>query len=367
MVFQDHYAILSLRVGASAKEIARARKRLASRLHPDTFPNDPEGQAWANECLKQINEAYAVLSDPTKRSEYDRTYAERKTAHERSHQEQRQQHREREQYREPRVPCPTCGRQGRIPCPVCEGYGDRDCPGCQGQRSIVCPLCLGVGTLTEAKYREHVAEEQRAREQARAQAARQEAEVAARRRTEQDRDTRRQVAMAGAGVLLLLLVARSCAADSRPPVASSTRQASAVVQPTPYRPPVQPTPRPPQPSARISRPPLRSIHSQVPTQVTFRNETRTPVRVLWIDYQGREVPYRQLYPGESYVQPTFATHPWRVRETASGKVLRTVVAGVAPMTVVIPSSVPQRPSRVVPKIPPPPPLEPPPGIPGPPP
>jgi von Hippel-Lindau disease tumor suppressor protein len=34
--------------------------------------------------------------------------------------------------------------------------------------------------------------------------------------------------------------------------------------------------------------------------------------VYWLDYSGQRVLYSTLVPGQSYVQPTFITHPWLV-------------------------------------------------------
>ncbi|MCS7058572.1 MAG: J domain-containing protein [Meiothermus sp.] len=64
----DYYAILGVARDASPEEIKRAYRRLALRYHPDKNPGDKE----AEEKFKQINEAYAVLSDPGKRAQYDR-------------------------------------------------------------------------------------------------------------------------------------------------------------------------------------------------------------------------------------------------------------------------------------------------------
>jgi molecular chaperone DnaJ len=64
----DYYDILGVSRSASQEEIKRAYRNLAKQLHPDRNPDDVS----ANERLKQVNEAYDVLGDPEKRSNYDR-------------------------------------------------------------------------------------------------------------------------------------------------------------------------------------------------------------------------------------------------------------------------------------------------------
>lgn len=64
---RDYYDILGVSKGASDEEIKTAYRRLAKKYHPDLNPNDPT----AGEKLKEVNEAYSVLSDKQKRSNYD--------------------------------------------------------------------------------------------------------------------------------------------------------------------------------------------------------------------------------------------------------------------------------------------------------
>ncbi|MEJ2287560.1 MAG: molecular chaperone DnaJ, partial [Deinococcales bacterium] len=64
----DYYELLGLDRDADAAQVKAAYRRLALKYHPDRNPGDHE----AEETFKNINEAYAVLSDPEKRSRYDR-------------------------------------------------------------------------------------------------------------------------------------------------------------------------------------------------------------------------------------------------------------------------------------------------------
>jgi curved DNA-binding protein len=66
--FKDYYQVLGIARDASEKDVRRAFRSLAAKHHPDRNRDDP----GAEERFKEINEAYTVLSDPEKRSVYDR-------------------------------------------------------------------------------------------------------------------------------------------------------------------------------------------------------------------------------------------------------------------------------------------------------
>ena len=65
---RDYYEVLGLQKGASEAEIKSAFRKMAMKYHPDRNPDDKE----AEEKFKEVNEAYSILSDPDKKSKYDK-------------------------------------------------------------------------------------------------------------------------------------------------------------------------------------------------------------------------------------------------------------------------------------------------------
>src|SRR6202140_1944615 len=64
---RDYYEVLGVNRTASAEELKRAYRKLALQFHPDRNPNEPRAESRS----KEINEAYDVLSDQSKRQRYD--------------------------------------------------------------------------------------------------------------------------------------------------------------------------------------------------------------------------------------------------------------------------------------------------------
>lgn len=64
---RNYYEILGVPRNASSDEIKRAFRRLARRYHPDVNPGDKV----AEEKFKDLNEAYEILSDDSRRAQYD--------------------------------------------------------------------------------------------------------------------------------------------------------------------------------------------------------------------------------------------------------------------------------------------------------
>jgi curved DNA-binding protein len=69
---RDYYKILGVSKSASSEDIKKAYRKLAMKYHPD---RNKENKA-AEERFKEISEAYAVLSDPEKKKQYDMFGAE---------------------------------------------------------------------------------------------------------------------------------------------------------------------------------------------------------------------------------------------------------------------------------------------------
>ncbi|NXK55870.1 DNJB8 protein, partial [Chauna torquata] len=77
----DYYKVLGLQKNASQDDIRKSYRRLALKWHPDKNPSNKEE---AEKKFKAVAEAYEVLSDPQKRSLYDRSVKENRSQRARS-------------------------------------------------------------------------------------------------------------------------------------------------------------------------------------------------------------------------------------------------------------------------------------------
>src|SRR5579871_271642 len=64
----DYYKILGVGKNATEEQIKKAYRSLARKYHPDRNPGDKQAEAH----FKEVQDAYDVLSDKTKRAQYDR-------------------------------------------------------------------------------------------------------------------------------------------------------------------------------------------------------------------------------------------------------------------------------------------------------
>lgn len=65
---RDFYEVLGVKKDADAETLKKAYRKLAMKYHPDRNPDDPD----AEHKFKELNEAYDILKDETRRAAYDR-------------------------------------------------------------------------------------------------------------------------------------------------------------------------------------------------------------------------------------------------------------------------------------------------------
>lgn len=90
-------------------------------------------------------------------------------------------------------------------------------------------------------------------------------------------------------------------------------------------------------SALKARWDVHSIDSRTETLLVFSNDSSSVVDLWWIDYCGREVYYASINPGTTHMQPSFATHPWVVRDHLSQNSVLVLIATQHPLLAVVKS------------------------------
>jgi hypothetical protein len=79
----------------------------------------------------------------------------------------------------------------------------------------------------------------------------------------------------------------------------------------------------------------RSREGKMSTTIEFVNQSLATLVISWIDYQGKAQAYATLQPGQSVVQQTFLTHPWKVTAAVNGMCLGIYLPTLRPGRVVV--------------------------------
>jgi DnaJ-class molecular chaperone len=76
-----HYETLGTPQAAKPEQIKHRYRVLVKRFHPDLFPSGSDAQAEAGERLRQINAAYAILSNAQKRATCDAKLVKKRSSY----------------------------------------------------------------------------------------------------------------------------------------------------------------------------------------------------------------------------------------------------------------------------------------------
>jgi hypothetical protein len=68
--------------------------------------------------------------------------------------------------------------------------------------------------------------------------------------------------------------------------------------------------------------PLRSIHGEHEALLIFANASHRTIEIFWINYEGTEQSFGQVPPGgKIHKRPTYATHPFLIKDASTGEQL----------------------------------------------
>lgn len=70
----------------------------------------------------------------------------------------------------------------------------------------------------------------------------------------------------------------------------------------------------------------KSLKGDVKTTLRIKNQSKSVIKHIWLDYDGKEKPYGPIKPGGEVVQETYVTHPW-VFKDETGNVRLVLVIG----------------------------------------
>ena len=77
MALKNYYDLLEIAPDSPAEEVKRSFRAQSARYHPDKVQHlGKEFQSMAADRAAELTEAYRILSDPQRRAEYDRAFAE---------------------------------------------------------------------------------------------------------------------------------------------------------------------------------------------------------------------------------------------------------------------------------------------------
>jgi len=64
----------------------------------------------------------------------------------------------------------------------------------------------------------------------------------------------------------------------------------------------------------LGRGTLRSLEANRQTYIVFTNKGNKPIRVYWLDYAGKRIPYGMLETGQVLSFQTYVTNPWLIAD-----------------------------------------------------